>query len=387
MNSIPLDLSCKKFQESFSARLQKAGNDAARFRLYTAGLTEFSRKILPKLQALGDKDGPGSNSYQQGQQAASNLLQTLAGPYLRSCQDFNAGVILFADLITTCSDPVLKRRLVAYSNHLKTEWNKLEPGGPSHNPRAAKRRNLNDSSESQWHIGIGLFLLLLLCGAVFFSGMSSPPRPMAVAKKPLSPQSDSYPLPVASITIPPSAPQIEQPTLVPNQRSEVSGIYRFTDTQGVIHFVASLEQVPAEYRSQMKFTSTQSLHTAVTIRNGRVLVPVELSNGNNTVRTHLLLDTGANITTISEGLAARLGIGGQQTRPSSARVADGRIVPTRLANINRLTVGRKNQQNALLSVMEGAGHGGESEGLLGMSFMQNFRYELDVGNAVIRWKD
>lgn len=387
MNSIPLDLSCKKFQESFSARLQKAGNDAARFRLYTAGLTEFSRKILPKLQSLGVKDGTSSNSYQQGQHAATNLLQALAGPYLRSCHDFNAGVILFADLITTCSDPVLKRRLVAYSNQLKTEWNKLEPGGLSHNPRAAKRRNLNDSSESQWHIGIGLFLLLLLCGAVFFSGMSSNPRPMAAAKKSLSPQPDPYPLPVASITIPPPAPQIEQPTLVPNQRSEVSGIYRFTDKQGVIHFVASLEQIPAEYRSQMKFTSTKSLHTEVAIRGGRVLVPVELSNGHTVVRTHLLLDTGATITTISENLAARLGISAQQTWPSTARVADGRIVPTRLAKINRLDVGRKSQQNAMVSILSGSGDGGESEGLLGMSFMQHFRYELDFEDAVIRWKD
>jgi hypothetical protein len=41
----------------------------------------------------------------------------------------------------------------------------------------------------------------------------------------------------------------------------------------------------------------------------------------------------------------------------------------------------------MVSILSGSGDGGESDGLLGMSFMQHFRYELDFEDSVIRWKD
>lgn len=389
MTSVPLELSCKKFQESFSARLQKAGNDAARLRLYTAGLLEFSRKILPVLRSLGENDGLESKTYQQGQQAASNLLQTLAIPYLRSCQDFNAGVILFADLIAVCSDPVLKRRLVSYSNHLKTEWNKVEPGGLSHNPRAAKRRNFEESSESQTYIGIGLFLLLLLCGAVFFSGPTSRPQPVAEIKKSPSPPVDNFPDAVAATTSQPRAPQIESPASAPLPRNEVSGVYRYVDAQGGIHFVDQAHKVPVEYREAVKFTSDGSGERSafkVLILGNQVLVPVTLRNEGNSVTALLLLDTGCSMTTITEELAGRLNIDNRRTWSGTARVADGRMVSTRLTKIDQMLVGSRSLASAEISIMPQTGAAQRHDGLLGMNFLRQHRYQVDFENGLIRWQ-
>jgi predicted aspartyl protease len=386
---VPLELSCKKFQESFSARLQKAGNDAARFRLYTAGLLEFSRKILPMLQALGDSDGLVSKSYQQGQQAASNLLQTLATPYLRSCQDFNAGVMLFAGLISACDDPVLKRRLVAYSNHLKTEWNKIEPSGLSHNPRAAKRRNVKDRSESQSYIGIGLFLLMLLSGAAIFSGPSSRTRPMAEMKRPLTTPVASIPTPVAATTSQPRAPQIELPASAPIPRNEVSGVYRYADAQGGIHFADQLTKVPVEYRETVKFTSDGSGERSafkVQIVGNHVLVPVTLRNEGNSVTALLLLDTGCSMTTITEELAGRLNIDNRRTWSGTARVADGRMISTRLTKIDQMLVGSRSLTSAEISIMPHSGAAQRHDGLLGMNFLRQHRYQVDYDNGLIRWQ-
>lgn len=257
-------------------------------------------------------------------------------------------------------------------------------------------------------IGIGMVALLVLSLFVWFRYYLPPfPVPPPVETRTLPAPEPVATIPPAPVSPPaaPTAPAPQQaqesiplpaPVPAPSDATEQAGttavvtgdgIYRFTDAQGGIHFVASLDQVPPEYREKINFTPTQSLHTEVKIRDGAVLVPVELHNGDVVVKTWLILDTGATATTISEDLAARLGFGPQQTRPATSRLADGRVVPIRVGTISRLAVGNKHQENAKLAVLAGADDGRESEGLLGMSFMQDYRYELDLERAVIRWKD
>lgn len=389
MNSLHLEFLCKKFQERFSVQLQKTRQEEARFRLYTAGLQEFSKKILPALRLFAEKDGLGSNSYQHSQQAVTNLLIWLATPYLRSCRDFNSGVILFADLIAVCSDPTLKRRLVAYSNQLKTAWNQVEPGGLSHNPRAAKPKKFRENNESQLLMGFGLFLLLLLSGAVIYSGLRSPPREMVKTNKPLLPSSNSFPAAVASTTTQPRVPQLEPPPPVSPAQHEVSGIYRYADAQGGIHFVDRIDKVPVAFRAAARFTPDGSEAVSsfkVQIVGNQILVPVTLRNGRNSATALLLLDTGCSITTINEDLATRLKIDRRTTRYSNSRVADGRIVSTRLAQIDQMIVGNRSQSAAVVSILPHSGSAQRYDGLLGMSFLRQHRYQVDYDSGLIRWQ-
>jgi clan AA aspartic protease (TIGR02281 family) len=97
-----------------------------------------------------------------------------------------------------------------------------------------------------------------------------------------------------------------------------------------------------------------------------------------------LLDTGASITAIYEGLASRLGVGASEVRAGRTVIADGSAVASYLFQADSLAVGTRSQANAQVSIISrsvGEGY----DGLLGMNFLKNFRYHVDFGRSVIDW--
>lgn len=274
---------------------------------------------------------------------------------------------------------------------MRDKGNKVAPGGLSHDPRAAKRRNFKDKSAARFSLGIGLSLLLLLSGAVIYSGLRSQPRPLAEAERPLPTPVVSIPVPVAATTIQPNAPPIDPPAPAPAPlpRDQVSGIYRYVDAQGGIHFADQLDKVPVADRQAVQFTpqgTGESSAFRVQIVGNHVLVPVTLHNGGNTVTALLLLDTGCTVTTISEELANRLKIDSLATRTGMTRVADGRMIATRRARIDQMMVGSRAQPAAEVSIMANSGAADQYDGLLGMSFLRQHRYQVDYDNGLIRWQ-
>lgn len=126
--------------------------------------------------------------------------------------------------------------------------------------------------------------------------------------------------------------------------------------------------------------------TPVVISGNSVLVPVTLSYRGNTVRVRLLLDTGASVTTISEAVAAQLGVQHGDTNPATGVLADGRRVDARWFVADSVGVGPKSAsqlRTAILSRSGGAGY----DGLLGMDFLKKFRYQVDFDREVIDWKN
>lgn len=247
-----------------------------------------------------------------------------------------------------------------------------------------KQRNDNKNEFPAGLVILGLLVVILAWVWIF--------HPEKLDTLPES-QSIALPEPRATQTGLPTAEQpplsIKQTIATPDQGvNEQGNIYQYTDENGVIHFVDNSEGIPALYRDKVtvrKDKPSSSMTTKIRVRNNQVLVPVTLRNGGRTVQTTLLLDTGATLVSISEELAARLSIDPNHTRPGVSEVADGRKVPTRLARLDAVSVGSRTKADAKVSIMSYSGTRTDRDGLLGMEFLGNFRYQIDMQNEVIRW--
>lgn len=124
--------------------------------------------------------------------------------------------------------------------------------------------------------------------------------------------------------------------------------------------------------------------TPVRISNNQVLVPVTIGYMDNTVSITLLLDTGANITTINHDIAERLQLDNGVN--SLAQVANGGIVETSISEVEFIKVGPKSISEPRIAVVPYVGNQRNFDGLLGMDFLKHFGYDIDFANGQIVWK-
>lgn len=101
-------------------------------------------------------------------------------------------------------------------------------------------------------------------------------------------------------------------------------------------------------------------------------------NGEHTER--LVVDSGANVVSLSRELAERLGVdtGGD---PVVLRVADGRTVEATRAVIDSLRVGQFEIENVDAVVVKQSAQ--NVPALLGMSFLRHFKFELNADAATL----
>lgn len=166
--------------------------------------------------------------------------------------------------------------------------------------------------------------------------------------------------------------------------------FQYTDQDGTVVMVDDESKIPKKYRKQTRTTKADpggsSKTTAVMVKNNQVLVPVRFSYRNTTVDAWLLLDTGASTTLISTDLADRLGIKAASTQRLLSQVADGRVVQTFRTRVDHMAVGPKMKHNAEVSIMPSNGPGMGFDGLLGMNFLGEFPYHLDMNSQTIEWQ-
>ncbi len=201
-------------------------------------------------------------------------------------------------------------------------------------------------------------------------------------------------------------------------------IYEYVDDRGKKVFVDRLSKVPPEYREQLKSRKERKEDldaaavaklqqerdlkllklkltrerrrlqedltkwtTPINFQGNRIIVPVKVVYGGRSTQLSLVLDTGASSTIIHQSaiksLGAKLNPGGY------ARIADGSVVEIKEISFSRVQIGPYNMEHVRAGVIDYKNipsvSSSSSQGLLGMDFLLDVRYELDRGKNQIIW--
>ena len=123
--------------------------------------------------------------------------------------------------------------------------------------------------------------------------------------------------------------------------------------------------------------------TAVSIDGNRVLVPVTIRYAGKTMDANLLLDTGASIVTLHRNIAEKLKI--RNTQKTTMQLAGGQLIAADIARLDAVSVGPNRKKDVFVSIIDQIDRNADYDGLLGMNFLRNLRYEIDFQKSVIRW--
>jgi clan AA aspartic protease (TIGR02281 family) len=124
----------------------------------------------------------------------------------------------------------------------------------------------------------------------------------------------------------------------------------------------------------------------VKIRGNTVLVPVSLVFGGNEVEAHLILDTGATVTTINSEIADQLSLNLSKAKKTRVHVVGGAVIEAGVVRINSLTVGPHTKRNWDIVVVPHKGSAARYDGLLGMDVLRGMKYSIDFKKQVIVWE-
>jgi len=170
---------------------------------------------------------------------------------------------------------------------------------------------------------------------------------------------------------------------------EAVDFFQFVDEDGVIHFVDAPEKIPHRYRDRVivrKELPSSRQVTRVVVVDSQIHLPVTFTFGSKSAQAVLLLDTGASITCITEAFADRLNINTKDTRASTTRLADGSEIPIRLVKVDSVSVGARVKAPLEIGIMQHIGNPEMHDGLLGLDFLGDFQYQLDLSDGLIRWQ-
>lgn len=99
-------------------------------------------------------------------------------------------------------------------------------------------------------------------------------------------------------------------------------------------------------------------------------------------KVKFVLDTGASLVQIPMSLAKELGAQHRSQEKVRVTVANGQVIEGRAFDIKEIALGGARAKNVKTVVVKG-----RAMGLLGMSYLQNFRFEIDTDKLILYLKE
>jgi clan AA aspartic protease (TIGR02281 family) len=125
--------------------------------------------------------------------------------------------------------------------------------------------------------------------------------------------------------------------------------------------------------------------STVSMDGNRIVVPLERDGKsffvrlklNNTASARFMLDTGASAMQVSRAMAKKLKLGTQRAMTVPVMLASGGYVRGHLVDIKEVAIGSAKVHNVKAIVLD-QDNMGLNDGLLGMSFLENFIFSIDT---------
>ena len=169
--------------------------------------------------------------------------------------------------------------------------------------------------------------------------------------------------------------------------SASAALYRWIDETGTVHISDDPTDIPQQYRTKSKIAEESDAPAKgleipfEKTGNGLIIVDAVL---NRSVKAKMVFDTGADIVVVTERLSKKLDqdvTGGGETVMLHTNCGEVKGVSFR---VNRIDLGsaRKDNVKAVITPDELALSG--FEGLLGLSFLGDFKITVDYQKGFIR---
>lgn len=176
-------------------------------------------------------------------------------------------------------------------------------------------------------------------------------------------------------------------------------IYSWTDANGIRNYsnapppkgisvtntLQEVVSVPPAVEDVSSSDTGNQRETRVTLLGNSVIVPVTIGYQGRQIPMKLIVDTGANYTAVYEPAAETYEL--DEFVPMQAYVAGGKVIDVKGVKVEFLRVGPKTQQEAEVVVVKHSENPTDYQGLLGMNFLGNYKYYIDVERQVIVWLD
>ncbi|MEI8012451.1 MAG: retropepsin-like aspartic protease [Candidatus Omnitrophota bacterium] len=174
----------------------------------------------------------------------------------------------------------------------------------------------------------------------------------------------------------------------------VVGKAGWTATKAVGHVVYAGASMAGQTASQgnrtMARPSGERKPSIISMNRGRIIVPLEREgksfyvrlklNGN--VPARFLLDTGASAVQVSRAMFTKLRLKTEVAKTVPVMLAGGSYVRGRVVHIREVALGEARVSNVTAVVLE-RDNLGVGDGLLGMSFLENFIFSIDTQKGVL----